>query len=120
MKTRLLALALVFAAVAAQAQTVGKTLAWTQQNEALATVSTYTWALKIDAAPATAATATCQTAGANVTCTTPITLTAGNHTVVLTAINAAGLSASGTLNYVPGVAPATPSNIQITIQITVP
>lgn len=70
-------------------------------------------------AAATAITPTCQTAGANVTCQTPIVLTSGTHTIIVTATNAGG-SASGTLNYVPPAGPTTPSSLQITIQITVP
>lgn len=105
--------------VPASAQTVTRSLAWTQSGDTLTSVNGYTFSQKIDAAQATQITPTCQTAGVNVTCASPIVLTSGTHTIILTATNAAG-SASATLNYVPPPAPTTPVSVQITIQITVP
>lgn len=104
----------------AQAQTVNRTLTWTQPGETPSLVSTYTWGLKVDAATVAPITPTCQTAGANVTCSTPIVLTPGSHQITVSVVNTAGISNSGTFNYVSPAGPAAPINFQITFQITVP
>jgi hypothetical protein len=114
-----LVLGLLLAASSAHAQTVSRTLTWTQLNDQIGTVNGYTFTVKLDAAAAVQVTPVCQSAGANVTCATPIVLTSGSHTITVTATNAGG-SASGTLNYVPPAGPTTPTSVQITIQITVP
>lgn len=101
----------------AHAQTVTRSLGWTQPNDVLSAVNAYTFSLTVDAGPVAPVTPVCQTAGVNVTCTAPITLAPGHHIIVLTATNAS-VSASGTLDYMPP--PTTPVNIQITIKITVP
>jgi putative flippase GtrA len=101
------------------AQTVSTSLVWSHVPDTLAHVNGYTFTQKIDAAAATVITPTCVAAGANVNCSTPIVLTPGNHTIVVTATNAAG-TASGTLNYVAPASPTQPVSIAITIQITVP
>lgn len=107
------------AARTGQAQTITDTLTWTQPSDTLANVNTYTFSLKIDTGTAAQITATCATAGVNVNCTSPITLSAGNHTVVLTATDSAG-SAVGTLNYTAPNLPTTPGSIVVRIVITVP
>lgn len=111
---------LVFVATPVHAQTVNRTLTWTQPGEALTLVSTYTWGLKIDAAVVAPMTPTCQTAGANVTCSTPIVLAQGSHQITVSVVNTAGVSNNGTFNYVSPAGPAAPMNFQITFQITVP
>lgn len=111
--------AIVLAPAVVAAQTVNRNLEWDHLADTLARVNGYVFTLKIDAAAATAITPQCQTAGADVHCKTPITLTPGNHTIVVSATNA-NTTSSGTLNYVPPPAPSTPVNITITISITVP
>lgn len=118
MKKLFLAIFCLWAATA-RAQTVTYTLQWDHVGDILSNVNTYTFGLKIDAATAIAISPTCATNGLNVTCTTPVSLISGNHTITVTASNANG-TASGTLNYVPPVAPINPSNIKVIVKITVP
>lgn len=113
-------LVLLFAASAA-AQTVTRTLQYEFATTPLAEVNTYVTTLKIDAAAATQISPTCVAGTTPATsCSTPITLTSGTHTIVVTVFNTSGVSASGTLNYDPGSNPGTPINIKIVIKITVP
>lgn len=102
-----------------QAQTTTKVLSWSHVPDTLTVVNGYTFTLKIDAGTVSQISPTCATAGANVTCSTPIVLTSGTHTLVVTATNGNG-SASGSFNYVPGASPTQPTNIVITVTITVP
>jgi hypothetical protein len=116
-------LALLLLAAPLGAQTVTKSLEW-DEPEAIAVVSTFITTVKIDAASAVQVTPTYSTATAPGMLThgkTPITLTAGTHTIVLTVTNPSGVSASAApLNYNPGVAPGTPVSVVITVTITVP
>ncbi len=89
------------------------------EADTLVNINSYVYSLKIDSATATQLVATCAVVSTNVHCTSPIILSSGSHTIVLTATNGAG-SASATLNYVPGTLPTTPVNLGITITITVP
>jgi hypothetical protein len=102
----------------AYAQTVTQTLNWDHLADTLAHVNGYTFALKINANPATQITPTCVANGSNVHCTNPITVVAGD-VILLTATNAAG-SASGTLTYNPGAIPTQPTTITVTVLIKVP
>ena len=120
MKKLLLVLILILIPSSVYNQTVSQTLQYDYLASTLVVTNTYTTSLKIDTAAPIAITPTCVTNGANVRCTNPITLTSGNHTIIVTVINTSGVSATGTLNYVPGLPPSTPSNITITIQVTIP
>lgn len=119
MKKILLTLTFLTVASLAQAATVVDTLTWTQPNDTIANVNTYVFSLTLDTAAPVQVTATCATAGVNVNCSTPITLTPGNHTITLTATDAAG-SASGSLSYVAPPLPTTPGSVTVRIVITVP
>ena len=101
-----------------QAQTVTKTIAG-DFNDSLTNVNGYTHSLKIDAAAPVSFAPACVVNGTAVTCTGPINLASGSHTIIWTVANAGG-SASGTLNYVPPPGPASPTNIKIIVNITIP
>lgn len=114
-----LVLAWLLSGGVATAQTTSATLQWSHADS-LINVQGYTFSLKIDAAAPTALTATCVAGTSVVNCTAPITTNlAVTHTIVVTAMNAAG-SAAGTLNYVPPATPAPLSSVKIVITITVP
>ena len=120
MKSILIALALLLGTTSAYAQTVSQSLAWDHLADTLANVQTYTFDLKIDAATAVPAIATCVAAGANVHCTTPLALTSGTHTLILTAVNATAVTPSDPFTYTPGANPTKPVNLTIIVKITVP
>lgn len=119
MKKIILLFVLLLVASVGSAQTITQSLEWDHLNDVLANVNLYAFSLKIDTNATNVVTATCTTQGTGVHCKTPVTLATGNHTLVLTATNTFGFS-TGTLNYVPGAIPTNPTNLKITIIISVP
>lgn len=119
MKKLLLLVILLMLGTRADGQTITQSLEWDHLNDVLANVNLYAFSLKIDTNATNVVTATCTTQGTGVHCKTPVTLATGNHTLVLTATNTFGFS-TGTLNYVPGAIPTNPTNLKITIIISVP
>lgn len=115
MRTSVLFVIVLLAAVSAQAQTVTRTLNWNQPNATLAEVQGYTYTTQVDAAPPVITKPSC-VAGTPVTCTAPITFASGPHTITLTAINAFG-QASVSLS---GAPPSAPVSVTVTISVTVP
>lgn len=118
MKPLILACVLALVAVDVVAQTPSYKLQW-DQVEPVATVQTYSYTLKVDAAPAVNLTATCVATGAGTRCTAPLAaLPAGStHTLVLTAFNGFGSSSADPLT---GVPPSKASGMTITVTITIP
>ena len=120
MRRRLLiGLFVIAAAASGGAQTITRTLQWTQPADTVANVATYTTTVRIDAGAPAIQTPACTQAGPDVTCSTPIVLTSGPHTIVLTQTNGGG-QASGTLNYVPPAPPTGPGSFRVVVTITVP
>lgn len=100
------------------AQTSTSRVAWDQgEPVALAQANSYT--LKVDAAAAVALVTTCMGDAASSKCSAPlpVTLTAGTHTLIVTAINGFGSTPSLPL---VGAPPARPTNVTLTITLTVP
>lgn len=122
MKKFILSLLFVSLATVAQAQTVQQTLQYQYVGIPVSIVNTYQTFLKVDTGVALPILPIClvdTVVTTNTTCTSPIILTSGNHTITVTAV-VNGQSASGTLNYIPGAGPGTPTTITITIVVKVP
>ena len=123
MRIGCIACVLLCVPVLASAQTVIRSLEWDQigANETLANVQAYTTTLKIDAGAVMQIAPVCTAQGPGVHCVyTPLLLASGVHTLTLTETNIAGSASTGALTYTPGVAPAAPTSITVTIKITVP
>ena len=92
-------------------------LQWEQPNATLAQAQGYSYSLKVDAAAATAITATCAGTTA-ITCSTPMpVLAAGSHTLVVTATNGFGSASSAPF---PGSSPSAPINLTVIVNVTIP
>lgn len=103
------------------AQTVTPQLSWST-TDAVAKVATYTTALKIGAAAAAQIAPACVPGGTGTSCSTPLPgfNVAQPTTITVTLTDpATGLSASGSLNYVPGTPPAS-FTLSLAWKITVP
>ncbi len=100
------------------AQTTTRRLAWDQPNATLAEAQALVCTLVIDARPPVVLTQTCtQATPSLVSCTVPVTaLGAGKHTLTLTVDNGFD-SAAASLS---GASPSVPSNLKLSLTITVP
>lgn len=116
MKRGLLILACLLVPHLAHAQTVTQTLNW-NQAEAPAVVQTWQSVLKVGAT-VTAVTPTCKAVGTGSVCFVPIVPRAPSGTVVVLTESNGGDSATGSATVPQG--PNGPTNITITISITVP
>lgn len=121
MRRLVLACVLLLLPRLAAAQTVTPLLAFTT-TDALAKVTTYTATLQIGAAAVTTATLTCQATATGSSCTLPLTGFDATKATTLTVTlidPSSGRTANGTLNYVPGTAPAS-FTLTLGWKVTVP
>lgn len=112
-------LAILILSASLSAQTTTRKLAWDQPNVATAAeAQALVYTLTIDARPPAVVAQTCvQATPSLVSCTTPLTaLGAGKHTLTLQVDNGFD-SAVATLS---GASPSIPSNLKISITVTVP
>lgn len=87
---------------------------WTQDGPDLNSVQRYSYRLYLDGSASftSALVATCSGTVAPYSCTAPLTLTAGTHTVQITAVNNIGESPKSAAITVTVSVPAAPQNVQ--------
>ncbi len=116
MKRLILTIALILSTSIVSAQTVTFKISW-DQSEALTIVQGFQYTLRVDSAPPSILTPTCATKGAGTTCSAPLpTLTSGPHTLVVTAFNGFGSTASDPLSGQPPSKPV----VSVTVTVSVP
>lgn len=99
------------------AQTATFKLAWTQA-EAPVIAAAFQYTLKVDTAAPVLMTAACVASGTGSTCSASLpALVSGSHTLILTAVNGFGSTASDPLT---GGPPSKPTLLTVTVTITIP